>query len=280
MSRVIIIVIGLFSLCAFSPSANAQGLHAIPCEGCSLQEMRRAASAEIDFGGIIVFSLSTGDIENVIITPTGRIHQGRITDEMAAYFTELVWLYRNNGNSLKFSYSLPSSANAIKRSGASAAGKELPMSAYEALSNSSRMNNLLDHMHNRYPSIIAGANSVFRVFNPVTWLNSNAASVRVEVRFPDGTRLEVVYSYKKNKWERVPNSAKDAHNNSIPETREEFAERGYQEYEFRAPPDTDLINFVNWATVHGITMTGSIVERVIACTNVEGNIHCRSIRKW
>ena len=55
---------------------------------------------------------------------------------------------------------------------------------------------------------------------------------------------------------------------------------GTKSMNFAAPPDTDLINFVNWATVHGITMTGSIVERVIACTNVEGNIHCRSIRKW
>lgn len=280
MPRVISIATGLLALFACLSSAKAQSLYAIPCEGCSLQEMRKAAAAEIDFGGIIVFSLSTGDIENVIITPTGRVHQGRITDEMAAYFTELVWLYRNNGNSLIFSYSLPSSADAIRRGVASAAGKELPMSAYDALGNSSRMNNLLDHMHSRYPSIIAGANSVFRVFNPVTWLNSHAASVRVEVRFPDGTRLEVVYSYEKNKWERVPNSAKDAHNNSIPETREEFAEGGYQEYEFRGHPDTDLISFINWATRHGITITGPMMDRVIACTSVEGHIRCSSFRKW
>jgi len=242
--------------------------------------MRRAASAEIDFGGIIVFSLSTGDIENVIITPTGKIYQGRITDDMAAYFTELVWLYRNNGNSLTFTYSLPSSTDVVGRSWTSRTTKELPMSAYEALSNSSKMNNLIVHMHSRYPSLIAGANSVFRVFNPVTWLKSDAASVRVEVRFPDGTRLEVVYNNEKNNWERVPNSAKDAHNNSIPETREEFAEGGYQEYEFRGHPDTDLISFINWATMHGITITGPMMDRVIACTSVEGHIYCRSFRKW
>lgn len=193
----ILIIFSLFSLFALSQPAAAQGLHAIPCEGCSLQEMRKAAATEIDFGGIIVFSLSTGDIENVIITPAGKIHQGRITDDMAAYFTELVWLYRNNGNSLTFIYSLPSSIGPTKRSEISRTGEDLPMSAYEALSNSSKMNYLVDHMHSRYPSLLAGANSVFRVFNPVTWLKSDAASVRVEVRFPDGTRLQVVYDYEK-----------------------------------------------------------------------------------
>lgn len=280
MSRIIALTVSLFAFFLVTPDAKARGLHAIPCEGCSLQQMRKAAAAEIDFGGVIVFSLSTGDIENVVITPTGAIHQGRISDGMVAYFTELVWLYRNNGNSLTFSYALPSSTAAAARAHPGmTTGKELPMSAYDALGNSSKMNNLLDYMHGRYPSIIAGANNVLRVFNPVTWLDSEATKVRVEVRFPDGTKMEVAYNYEKNGWERVPHSAKDAHNNSIPKTRDDFADGGYQAYEFRGHPDTDLISFIDWATLHGITVTGSMMNRVIACTSVAGHIHCEAIKK-
>ncbi|MCU1063966.1 hypothetical protein [Stenotrophomonas maltophilia] len=261
-------------------NASAQAVAAAQCEGCSYQQKIEAARSEIDFGGVAVFSLSTGEINSFVIMPDLRIIELPVNPDLADYYAELVYLYQRNGGSLEFKVPIDVIASdmsaasratlRVQSARASATGHDLPENAYEAISNSSKMNNVHAWMETKFPSFIAGGQSVIRVFNPAVWLGSKSSQVYVRLEFHDKTTVLITYNYDSKMWERIPNSARDGHNNSIPEKREDFAGDGYREYNFQGPPSTDLQNFLVWAHQNGIPVSGPVSHTRFACSSAGG----------
>lgn len=260
--------------------ASAQAVAAAQCEGCSYQQKIEAARGEVDFGGVAVFSLSTGEINSFVISPNLTITEVPVRAELADYYAELVYLYQRNGGSLEFKVPIDvirsdmsaASGRAFRAQSAQAAASDydLPENAYEAISNSSKMNNVHAWMETKLPSFIAGGQSVIRVFNPAVWLGSKSSQVYVRLEFHDQSTVLITYNYDSKMWERVPNSARDGHNNSIPEKREDFAGGGYREYNFQGPPSTDIQNFLVWAHQNGIPISGSVSHTRLACSSAGG----------
>lgn len=48
--------------CAQNVSAQQAQLAGVACGGCTFEQMQEHARSEIDVGGVVVFSASTGDI--------------------------------------------------------------------------------------------------------------------------------------------------------------------------------------------------------------------------
>ncbi|CAM4283980.1 hypothetical protein CR156_06735 [Stenotrophomonas lactitubi] len=260
---------------ASTGAASAQAVAAAQCEGCSDQQMQEAARGEIDFGPVSVFSLSTGDIRSYLIMPNLKMSEIATPADLAEYYAQLVYLYQSNGNSLEFRVTVNQLFGAGQISArsarvAAAAATEYPQSAYEALADSSKMNSIHEMMRWKYPSLIAGANSVYRVFNPVAWLNPQSAQVTVRLEFPDQSSMMITYNYGTKLWEKMPNTARDAHNNSIPEDTSAFAGGGVREYNFNGAPSSDLVNFLYWADRHGIHVSGATRRDRLACSIVVG----------
>ncbi|MEN5207472.1 hypothetical protein ABE493_05000 [Stenotrophomonas terrae] len=271
---------GLLTL-GFLQSADAQEWPAAQCESCSSQQMQAAARSEIDFGAVAVFSLSTADLKTYVITGNLELHESTPPAALDDYFADLIAVYQANGNSLRVHVDIADlaiiQASSSARSATPAAQAEFPESAWEAINNSAKMNNLLDDMDYRWPALIAGGNSVLRVLNPYTWLKSDGAQVTVELGFGDGSSMEIFYNVKTKRWEEDSNSAKDAHNNSIPRSNDDFAKGGYREYEFNGPPATDLQNFLIEAQRRGIPITGPIGPSFrIGCASANGITTCQA----
>ncbi|UNK43624.1 hypothetical protein MNO14_06025 [Luteimonas sp. S4-F44] len=251
------------------------GLYAVPCEGCSVQQMREVADAELDIGGVIVYNLANAQMISIIKTPYGVMHDGPISAELQYYFDDLVGLYQANGNSLDYIVELTDFQGGLSFQVASQPDN-LPLSATEALASSSRMNNLRNYLYSTYVGYIAGAHTFLRPFNPVTWLNPDYGLIRTQVIFPDGSSIVLYFDPGSNdvsQWTYSPGTARDANNNSIPQNAEEFAGGGYREYDFSGLPQSSINDWVNWAAMNGIPVTGGQTGRM-GCTSAGGSTVC------
>lgn len=275
-----LLALGLLALGCLQ-SAEAQEWPAAQCEGCSPQQMQAAARTEVDFGPVAVFSLSTADLKTYVINGNLELYESIPPAALDDYFVDLIAVYQANGNSLRVHVDIAdlaiTPASNVARTVGPTAQAEFPESAWEAINNSAKMNNLLDDMNYRWPTLIAGGNSVLRVLNPYTWLKSDGAQVTVELGFGDGSSMEIFYNVKTKRWEEDPSSAKDAHNNSIPRSNGDFAGGGYREYEFNGPPAADLQNFLIEAQRRGIPVTGPIGTSFrIGCASANGITTCQA----
>ena len=268
---------------ATTENSAAQAVASVQCEQCSQHQRVEAALSEIDIGGVSVFSLSTREIHSYVVTPDQQVHEIGVNAELAAYYSELSWLYHHNGGSLEFRVPSHVIAQGLKGNDVVEQGEgeslllrqaDIPENAYETISNPSKMNNVHEWMRWKLPSFIAGGQSVVRVFNPATWLNGKSSQVVVRLEFPDQSSMLITYNYETKLWERIPNSGRDGHNNSIPEGLQGFAGGGYQEYNFQGPPVSDLQNFLVWAHLHGVQISGSTGKQRFACSSTGEQVRC------
>ena len=273
----------LLLMVATTEDSAAQAVASVQCERCSQHQRVEATLSEIDIGGVSVFSLSTREIHSYVVTPDRQVHEIGVNAELAAYYSELSWLYHHNGGTLEFRVPSHVIAQGLKGSdfvdhsgGDKLAFRQpdIPENAYETISSPSKMNNVHEWMRWKLPSFIAGGQSVVRVFNPATWLNAKASQVVVRLEFPDQSSMLITYNYDSKLWERIPNSGRDGHNNNIPEGLQDFAGGGYQEYNFAGPPATDLQNFLWWAHSNGVHISGSTGKHRFACTSAGGQVNC------
>jgi len=271
-------LVGLFPLCAKAQQTG--GLYAVACEGCSVQQMRELADVELDIGGVIIYSLSTANMISIIKTPQGVIHDGPISAELEYYFDDLVGLYQANGNSLDYYINLADAPVSSAGNQSKSQPPNLPTSATDALASSSRMNNLRNYLYSTYVGYIAGAHTFLRPFNPVTWFNPDFGLIRTQVEFPDGSSMMFYFdpaSTDLSQWTHAPGTSRDANNNSIPETADEFAGGGYREYDFGGLPSSSVEDWLNWAGKNQIPVTGSQSGRM-GCTSAGGTTVCRWIQ--
>lgn len=278
-----IFVTALLLMAITTEDSAAQAVASVQCERCSQHQRVEAALAEIDIGGVSVFSLSTREIHSYVVTPDRQVHEIGVNAELAAYYSELSWLYHHNGGSLEFRVPSHVIAQGLKGIDVLEQGNEgklalrqadIPENAYEAIASPSKMNNVHEWMRWKLPSFIAGGQSVVRVFNPAAWLNAKSSQVVVRLEFPDQSSMLITYNYDSKLWERIPNSGRDGHNNNIPEGLQDFAGGGYREYNFAGPPATDLQNFLWWAHSNGVHISGSTGKSRFACTSAGGQVNC------
>jgi hypothetical protein len=273
----------VFCVAGIAGTASAQAVASVQCEACSPQQKQDVARQEVDVGGVAVFSLSTGELNSFVVMPDRQVLEVPANPELAAFFGELLTLYRQNGGSLEIR--VPAHVVAAGRRAADSDWQgrwgdsvvrqlDIPENAYEAVANPAKMNNVHEWMRWKLPSFIAGGQSFVRLFNPGAWLNAKSSQVIVRLEFADQSSMLITYNYETHLWERIPDSGRDGHNNHIPETAQGFAGGGYREYEFEGPPTTDLQNFVLWAHLNGIEISGSTGKKRFACSSAGDQVRC------
>lgn len=108
-------------------------------------------------------------------------------------------------------------------------------------------------------------------------------ALTVTVSFPDNSNViysNVIYQFNwdTKKWEYVEDSARDSHNNSIPESRNDFVNGGVGsgEFDFSGGSSSDFEDFLRRASAYGISVTGG--RDRIGCVQVaSGQIHCSAM---
>lgn len=130
---------------------------------------------------------------------------------------------------------------------------DLPSDGYESVMNTAMENALRNYITNNNKYYIMFA-SWFEPFD-IPFFNESYMSYPQPIEYASGDTA--VYRYNKDsmKWERVPNTLKDAAGNSIPETAVAVGGGGYQEYDFPDTGDPQVLesmnNLIHYAGVSG-----------------------------
>lgn len=273
--------LGALLVLAFSSSAYAEGeQYGEPCNNClSEQQFQDTALLAVDTGGVVIYNLPAGEIRRyIVVPPDRRVMEVPVEPELAEYFVNLVGLFRANGNSLEKDYevSMASAARTMVR--AAADGTPKPANAYEAIHDSAKMNNLLAETQFSWQTMYAGANYLAGLIHPRTWISGKEATMVINYRLADGSKVQGYYDYGAHAWKRLEGSARDAHNNSIPEKKEDMVKNGYQTYNFQGPPATDLGGFINHTINMGIPSNIPPDSEYVICRDESTDsflkIHC------
>lgn len=224
-------------LCAQGAHAQVKQIQDIPCEGCSYAQMQAAALSDVDVGGALVTSISTGEIRKFVILWDRRIQELPIEQDLEDYFVALVRFWHANGRSLEMNYDvasntwrLPQQAMATARVrralAAPAADRPVPATVYDALQSPARMNNAIEQLnaswlargyaaHMTFVNSVRGKNISLTAGRPVTTLN-----------FADGSSIKASYDIEMKSWAPIPGTGLDVHGNPVPETKADVAKDG------------------------------------------------------
>jgi hypothetical protein len=122
------------------------------------------------------------------------------------------------------------------------------------------------------------------IVNMLNSIKTNIVSfdfkVKVEVVFSDGSSRDYTIDDTGN-WSTVPNSARDAHGNPIPENYNGIANGGRQTYSFGGDgPSYDRTNFITTLTLYGVPVTngGGGGGNVIGCVTASGETVCTTYK--
>ncbi|MFN6509369.1 hypothetical protein [Xanthomonas translucens] len=273
--------LGALLVLVISFSAHAEGgYYGERCDTClSEQQFQDLAMDSVDVGGVVIYNLPAGEIRKyIVVPPDRRLMEVPVEPELAEYFVNLVGLYRANGNSLEKDYAVTMASAARAAMSAAADGTPKPANAYEAIHDSAKMNNLLAETQSSWQTLYAGANYLAGLINPRTWISGKDATVILNYRLADGSTVQAYYDYGAHSWKRLEGSARDAHNNSIPEKKEDMVKNGYQTYNFQGPPATDLGGFINHVINMGIPSDIHPDSEYVICrdesTDSFVKIHC------
>lgn len=268
----------LFLACLFiSHNASAGEINSAACEVCSEQQMQDLAKKHPKaFEGVYIFSLKSGELRRYRLEFVNW-HETKLKEKATEpvvedYFLALLQAYRGNNNSLIFK---------VKVSAANQSGSNnppnMPYSAYEMLNDSSKMNVLMNFSYGKFTTYLAMVYDASKILNPSAWFKPSEAAFTMEISFPDSTKVTVQWDSASKQWKYVPGSARDGHNNSIPETKADFARGGYREYNFIGAPASDLNSFLNQAARNGIPVAnGGAPRHGLACSSANGITTCQA----
>ena len=155
------------------------------------------------------------------------------------------------------------------------------INAYDVV-RSSQARNLLDQRLKENPRLAftAAAASLGRAIKFEN-LSSGAAKLSAEAKFPDGSRVVLIFNYDTKKWEYAKGTAVDSNNNTIPDSPLDFVngDSGFAEFGFDSGYSSDVTDFIYRANMMGIPVSGQrgAGRTGIACTKVEGAIRCQLV---
>lgn len=181
-------------------------------------------------------------------------------------------LSESNGNSLEFVLDLRThAANSKSNARVLADGSA---GVYDYLRTPAIQTQVSNELLYSFTGFQAAALSILSNFSsPV--LNFER-SVTARVLFKDGV-VFVQYNYDTQRFDVIPNSARDSNGNTIPLTAADFADGGYKQYYFYGPGGgQDLANFLHQAQLLGIPVSGG-GGAVIGCVRVDGATTCSVI---
>lgn len=268
------------ALAVFAPSVSAQNpeLANVACEGCSLQQMEQVALSEIDVGGVVVFSVSTGNIRKFIITWDRTVHEAPIDRPLEDYFVALVRFWHENGRSLEMNYYVSSSswdANAQvantsvgSRPVALWSDVAVPETVYEALQSPAKMNAVIERLDASWSARGYLAYNTFANSVVLKFLNAEAGQPVVVLNFSDGSRSKATYDSNTKTWAPIPGTGRDVHGNIIPEKKEDFVKQGQPTvYEFPGGWTSNAyMDFSRYAFDYGIRLDFREGDTSMICT--------------
>jgi len=263
--RVILAALLLFF--GFTGHAAAQDVKAVPCNGCSSQQIKSIAKTAGN-GDHYYYNLSGGTFVGYYVEKLDT--QGNqyiavpiqpeqwMLDEWAA----ILVFYRGNGNSLHG----PVTASASSVGGGS-------VNAYDVVGSSQDRNRVSDALANNprmiFTSVMSSYGRVIRLANVAT----PDVDLTVTVNFPDGSHAVYKFNWNTKKWEYVADSAVDSHGNSIPETATDFSNNGAGgSFSFTGPGNSNDVNdFISRAHSAGVSITNGIAW---VCVGGTSGVHC------
>jgi hypothetical protein len=289
VSRTLINVIAGACLLLAATTVHAQAeIASFPCEGCSLVEMQEEARRAIDFGGVAIFSVSTGEIHKFVITPNTKMYEMPVDQALEDYFVALVGFWHANGRSLDMQYYVDSGSWSFERQGGLAMqarqaapaqdpGKPLPANAYEGIQSPGKMNNVMERLDASLAAktYVAWISFVNAVKTPI--LTMDGGRPVTVINFPDGSKIRATYSNDLKTWVAIPESAQDMHGNPIPLKKEDFAKDGQPTvYEFPGGiGSAAYMDFSRYAFDLGIRTSFTQGDIELVCSNTYFAEHMR-----
>lgn len=268
----------------FSVAAQA-GIHAVDCTGCTAAQVE-ALVPRCEQGVRYITDFAAARLYKGCYTLTGVeprvvIHGGPTTLATKKYrwmqpsaatqnsFQTYLDVYNNNG------HVRAQAARVYVRDDLTPkinlGGDDGYMNAYDAVratANNDAVRNWLNStiltsqrvaaLPGKYPFSPALTTAIVTLLNSLdSSIISVDFNVKIEVVFHDGSTREYTVD-KYGEWAAVPDSARDAHGNPIPETYDDVANNGgSQTYGFGGSgPDYDQGNFVHTITLFGIPIYG------------------------
>jgi hypothetical protein len=266
--------------CAQNVSAQQAQLAGVACEGCTFEQMQERARSEIDIGGVVVFSVSTGDIRKFIITWDTSIIEAPIDRDLEDYFVALVRFWHENGQSLEMNYDVATDtwllpqgaarARSVGRYTARASAEQpVPGSVYEALQSPARMNNAIDRLNASWIArgYVAHMTFINSIKGPI--LAGDGGRPVTTMNFADGSKIKAAYDKDMKSWAPIPGSGRDLHGNTVPQKKEDFAKDGQPTvYEFPGGITSDAyMDFSRYAFDMGIRLDFTPGDIQMICTS-------------
>lgn len=285
--------VAALAICASSVNAQNSELANVACEGCSLQQMEQAALSEIDVGGVVVFSVSTGDIRKFIITWDRSLHEAPIDQPLEDYFVALVRFWHENGGTLEMNYYVSSSSwDTSARVASSTAGRSaslrsdapVPTTIYEALQNPAKMNTVMERLDASWAARGYLAYNTFANSVVLKFLNAEAGQPVAVLNFSDGSRSKATYDLNEKTWKPIPGTGRDVHGNFVPEKKEDFVKEGQPTvYEFPGGwASNAYMDFSRYAFDYGIRLDFREGDTSMICTyesdDIRTEVKCMGIR--
>jgi hypothetical protein len=252
----------------------------VACEGCSPQQMEDAARAEVDVGGVVVFSVSTGDIRKFIITWDQTLIEAPIDQPLENYFVALVRFWNENGRSLEINYYVDTGAwvtdgrllrtPAAPLGPAAARSEEVsPGTVYEALQSPARMDSVVNRLNASWEARAHVAFNTFDNSAPFKLLSVEAGQPVAVLNYPDGSKSRATYDVNLKSWKPIPGTGRDMHGNYVPEKREDFVKDGEPTvYEFPGGWTSDAyLDFSRYAFEFGIVSNFREGDTSMVCRN-------------
>lgn len=298
-STALVAGVGLF----FSAALHAQVVqHALTCNGCTQQQVESLLPscavgyqyvADFDADRLYLGCYTTNGTRPAMRTDTSLPRQRNYQwPQPPASEQNTFQAYQNvyaaNGHALDINARVSVNADLAP---STRLGDDGYINAYDALHSTQNMDTVKIWLMNTdyTPSNTEGfANNgttspqlsavIAQLFNNIkTSVISFNYTVNLTVIFHDGSQMTFAFDNQNGRWEYVPGTARDAHDNLIPDSYTAIGGNNGLTYDYnKTNPGYDLTNFLGTLQLDNVQPQGS-PTKVIACVTVDGTVTCHYV---